>query len=295
MLGPGFATYVLAPAAAGQPHALHRLLEWGMRLWLTAPAAADGLAAAIQIVIGVLLLVPDPRWRRRGLWLSMGWGLLVWVFGEGLGGILQAGASGLGGSPGSVLLYVVLALILLGWREERAGGRRLQVALAAYLAVSALATWRGGAPGVAAALAATVGMPLPVLLADPVRWALTVAANHSAAAVAVAVAVPAVLALFWFRRRPSPGLWEATALWLFITWWAGMGFGVLGGFGTDPNTAPLAGTLWAGGAQGSLDGPRERAVPTAPPGRQRISPEEIPWSPADVSVTGIRETGRGHS
>lgn len=83
-----FVHSVLRPAAAGQPEILHRLLVLGMHLWSRMPVMADLGAAVIQIVIGTVLLLLSSRWRRWGLYLSMGWGLAVWGMGEGLGGVL---------------------------------------------------------------------------------------------------------------------------------------------------------------------------------------------------------------
>jgi hypothetical protein len=43
----------------------------------------------------------------------------VWWFGEGLGGVLNGGASPVNGGPGAVILYALLAVLL--WPADRAG------------------------------------------------------------------------------------------------------------------------------------------------------------------------------
>ena len=37
------------------------------------------------------------------------WAIVIWIFGEGLGGIPESGVSLLTGFPGSVLIYIILA------------------------------------------------------------------------------------------------------------------------------------------------------------------------------------------
>ena len=44
--------------------------------------------------------------------LSIVWAVLVWWFGEGLGGIFTGAATPLGGGPGAVFFYAVLAVLL---------------------------------------------------------------------------------------------------------------------------------------------------------------------------------------
>lgn len=48
-------------------------------------------------------------WPRLGIWLSVIWGVVVWVAGEGLGAIF-VGGGWLSGSPGSVIRYVARAM-----------------------------------------------------------------------------------------------------------------------------------------------------------------------------------------
>jgi hypothetical protein len=59
--------------------------------------------ATIQLAIGAGLLFP--RAVRPALVTSFFWAIGVWVFGEGLGGLLLGSASALSSAPGSVFLY----------------------------------------------------------------------------------------------------------------------------------------------------------------------------------------------
>ena len=55
----------------------------------------------------------------------MGWGLVVWVFGESFGGIFAPGLTWLFGAPGAALAYcaagALLALPEQNWRTPRLG------------------------------------------------------------------------------------------------------------------------------------------------------------------------------
>lgn len=57
---------------------------------------------------------------------------------------------------------------------------------------------------------------------------------------ALLVAVFFGIAILTLVSRPERVEWMGMSLAvLFVLWWIGMDFGVLGGVGTDPNTAPL--------------------------------------------------------
>jgi hypothetical protein len=108
MLGTGFATQVIAPAAAGQPAFVAVPIHWEVSLIAAHPLAWDVPFAAVQLLIGLGLLVP--RTTRLALAVSVPWSLGVWFFGEGLSGLASGHPSLLTGAPGSVLLYGLLAL-----------------------------------------------------------------------------------------------------------------------------------------------------------------------------------------
>jgi hypothetical protein len=67
------------------------------------------------MAIGLALL--HPRCYRLGLALSVMWGLAVWCFGQGLGGLLTGTASPLTGAPGAAVIYLLVSLIL--WPADR--------------------------------------------------------------------------------------------------------------------------------------------------------------------------------
>ena len=91
---------------------------------------SSGYAAAaavwIQIGIGVwLLTAARGRWSRLGGLASVGWGLIIWVFGEAFAGIFAPGLTWLFGAPGAALLYCVAgALVAFGPRLPPTGWAR---------------------------------------------------------------------------------------------------------------------------------------------------------------------------
>ncbi len=123
MFTDSFVRHVIAPAAAGQPLVVSGGINFGIHIFLSHAVFFNSLIAIIQLGIGVLILRKQTV--RLGLILSVFWGLFVWYFGEGLGGMLGGHALLLMGAPGAALLYAVLALGVMPQtdREEQSKGR----------------------------------------------------------------------------------------------------------------------------------------------------------------------------
>lgn len=135
MFGRGFAEQIIAPTAEGQPPVVAGGVHWATTLILTHPAVYDAVFAAIQIALGIGLLVPATV--RLALAASIGWALGVWYFGEGLGGIASGHAMMLTGAPGAALLYAVLAVGL--WPRGR------NFAVAPWISIAWAILWIGSA------------------------------------------------------------------------------------------------------------------------------------------------------
>jgi hypothetical protein len=115
MFTKAFGQQALAPTAEGNPGWIGDSILWSARIVEANPILANAAFATLQLAIGLAI-----AWRRSlraGLAVSIVWSLLVWWFGEGLGGLLTGGASALAGAPGGVLLYLVLAILL--WPTEK--------------------------------------------------------------------------------------------------------------------------------------------------------------------------------
>jgi hypothetical protein len=94
-------------------------LESRIEPFVTTHAWGCNLAcAAVQLAVGLAIC-----WRpttRAALGASVGWALVVWLFGESAGGLFSPGASALTGAPGAALLYALLAMLVWPPRENGA-------------------------------------------------------------------------------------------------------------------------------------------------------------------------------
>ena len=141
MFGRGFAEQVIAPAGDGQPRFVSSGVHWAADLVASAPVAWDPAFAAVQLVIGVGLLLPGTV--RLALLASLAWSVGVPFFGEGLGGLASGHADLLTGAPGAVLLYAVLALGV--WPPPRVAHAAVDERPAGWLPLAWAVVWVGGA------------------------------------------------------------------------------------------------------------------------------------------------------
>jgi hypothetical protein len=205
--------------------------------------ANDLVVTWLQILLGALIMAGgETRWRRLGLWVSIGWSLLVWGIGEGLGGLLAHGGC-LTGSPGSALLYGMIAGVLLlsdrWWMapDWEAGWRRAFTALW----VSALVWqiwppdgWWSPTQGLAPYIRLMAAIPQPGWMSAPLwAWAALVARAPVAWNATLSLLFLG-LALAWTFRGQRWWTWVATLLIVVGTWWLGQDGGAWGGVGTDP-------------------------------------------------------------
>jgi len=247
MFGRGFANEILKPTAQGNPHLIAQPVLWSAHLVLEHPALCNTIFALTQLLLALGLF-----WRRSvkvALVGTVGWSLVVWWLGEGLGGVLTGSAAPLMGSPGAVILYALLALLL--WPAADHAGRSLAetsiihragplawVLLWGSQAYFALLPANDSPQALHEMLTAMAdGEPQPIAALDRLLARLLV--HHSAfgpglgalfALCALAVLVPPRLA------KPLYSL----AMGLAVITWVGQDFGeILTGQGTDLNSGPL--------------------------------------------------------
>jgi hypothetical protein len=256
---------VWQPAAQG-PHWLASWVAGSIRLAEPHLALFNAGLAAIELAIGAALLGGPRGAARAAAWVSLVFAAAVWVFGEGMGGLLAPGATLLSGAPGSALLYALGAAALLapdGWRL-RLGGAALQAGTAIVVAtllagaILQLQPEFWGGVGLSAPVASNFMMPQP----GPLRAAIGAAAGLAVRApAAVNLLLMATLLSVALALVAAPAdtavLGLALAL-LSLLWVTAEDAGMLfSGMATDPNTMPVMAVLLISGWAGARreDGP----------------------------------------
>lgn len=221
-----FTARVILPAAAGQPHWLASLIRWGAAMATPHIALCNLAFAGIQLALGTLLLLD--RCRRWSLAASVAWGLFVWIFGEGLGGLLAGNALTLSGAPGAGLLYGLASVAVWpagtaqGWAPWAA--RFGQISLAGVWLVGCALL---GAPG---ALASALAFP----------WALHAIQPIAVTFRGVLFGVQGALGVALLTGGRAAWPVRASIILALLFWWLGQDFGqVWTPLGTDLNSGPL--------------------------------------------------------
>jgi cytochrome oxidase Cu insertion factor (SCO1/SenC/PrrC family) len=251
----GLVRNTIQPSAATSPGWVRDLVNDGTRIWNYHPIPAATASVWIQVGIGVALLVaPRGTWSRLAGLAGVGWGLVVWIFGEAFGGIFAPGLSWMFGAPGAVLFYCVAgALVALPerfWTTPRLGRIILRLTGAFFLGMALLQAWPGrgfwqgqaiprATPGTVTAMVGQMAQtPQPTVLSSLVRDFATFDAAHGwgvnlfvvvALAVVGAGLVSARAALV--RGALVVAVVIGVADWIFV-----QDLGFVGGTGTDPNS-----------------------------------------------------------
>ena len=292
----GLASNVTQPAADGSPGWVRGLVGFAAQGWAYHPVSAAAAAVWIQVGIGIwLLTAARGPWSRLGGLASVGWGLLVWIFGEAFGGLFAPGLSWLFGAPGAAFLYAVagglIALPDRAWAGRRLGRGVLAVTGVFLAGMALLQAWPGRGfwsgtagrqPGNLASMVQGMGQTSqPGFLSSWVNGFGTFAAGHGFAVnlVVVVALAAAGLALASGQRallRPALGLLLVlcAADWVLV-----QDLGVFGGLGTDPNSMiPFA--LVAVGGYLAVAAPAPAIVTAAAAGRPRAAaPPAAPGEP----------------
>lgn len=262
----GLANDVVAPASNGVPAWLHAVVFTGIGIWNNHPVALAVATAWIQVGIGVALLVSNATVGRVAAALSVVWASMVWLVGNGAGGIFSTVNSILFGWPGASLFYVVAGVWLaLDQRRfarhfARFTNRGLSVLLVGATVIQALPSrgfWRGGNDNALTRMSAYMTRtPQPHWLA----W-ITVKGGVIAGTMGGGFNL---LVIFWLLVC-AVGLWFAGARgWRWPTrtlvigctifWVLAQDAAIFGGLATDLNSlVPLAALAWCAD-------PRERAA-----------------------------------
>jgi len=309
----GLPSQVIEPTAASSPGWVQHLVNIGGTTWSYHPMQAGASAVWIQVGIGIWLIVAvrGPLSRLAGL-VSVGWGLVVWVFGESFGGIFAPGLTWLFGAPGAVLIYAVAgALIALperAWRSRwlgrlmTAGPGTFLIGMAVLQAWPGRGFWQGishGQPGTLAGMTSTMAQtPQPGFLAAWINAFTTFDEAHGFAVNLFVVAALAVTGAAFLSGRPRlirPVLIGFTVLCL-ADWVLIEDLGFLGGLGTDPNSMIPMVLLAAAGYLAVARAPAEAAEPASSPAaaaswRDRLRIAAAPRTLASASIGSVASVG----
>ena len=250
----GLPSGVIQPSASGSPGWVQHLVNTGVTIWSNHPIQAASATVWIQVGIGLWLLVaPRGRWSRFGGLASVGWGLLVWAFGEAFGGLFSPGVTWLFGAPGAVLFYcaagILIALPERAYATARLGRIVLALSGLFLIGMAALQAWPGrgfwqGHGGTLTGMVRSMAQThQPGFLSSWVTSFGSLVAAHGWAVnlfVVVALATIGGLLLSGRPRLSLVGLIALVPLCL-ADWILVEDLGFLGGLGTDPNSMlPMA-------------------------------------------------------
>jgi len=306
----GLATQVIEPIAAASPAWVQHLVNWGGTAWSYHPIEAGAAAVWIQVGIGAWLIVASRgAWSRLAGLASVGWGLVVWVFGESFGGIFAPGLSWLTGAPGGVLVYVAAgALIALpegAWRSPRLGRLLLAGLGLFFIGMAVLQAWPGrgfwegrvhGAAGTLAGMVQTMSAtPQPRFLSSLLASFGSFATRAGFAVnlfVVIALAAAGAIFLTGRPRLVRYAVWFGIAFCL-ADWVLVQDLGFLGGLGTDPNSMIPLILLFSAGYLTLSPAPHEVTVPAVATAAEETA--EAGGAGASTGGAGASTGGAGGS
>ncbi|HEY7429598.1 MAG TPA: SCO family protein [Streptosporangiaceae bacterium] len=287
----GLPSQVIEPTAASSPHWVQAVVNWAGTAWSYHPMQAGASAVWIQVGVGVWMLAAarGPLSRLAGL-VSVGWGLVVWAFGESFGGIFAPGLTWLFGAPGAVLVYCVAgALIALPERARRSRlpGQVVMAGLGVFLlGMAVLQAWpgrgfwqgtAGGQPGTLASMTAAMApTPQPHLFTALISAFTAFDEGHGFAVNLFAVLALAMTGAVFVSRRPrlirpvlAGFIVVCLADWVLIE-----DFGLFGGLGTDPNSMVPFALLATAGYLALARAPAEATVTATAPADAEVAGAE---------------------
>jgi cytochrome oxidase Cu insertion factor (SCO1/SenC/PrrC family) len=280
----GLPSSVITPAASSSPGWVQHLTNAGTTIWSNHPVTAASATVWIQVGIGIFLLVaPRGYWSRAAGAASVGWGLMVWVFGEAFGGIFGSGTSWLFGTPGAALFYVVAgALVALpetSWDSGRLGKGLVRGMGAFFVGMGILQAWpgRGSWSGGAHASSASGSLNTmvsqmsqvsqPSVFASWVRSFGSFQSGHGwlVNLVIVVLLIGVGVAFLSGNLRVVRVGVIVGSVFCLATWVLIQDFGFFGGLGTDPNSMIPMALVFTGGYVAMARLPARVPVTEAPP------------------------------
>ena len=235
-----FLPYVIIPMMTSTSGSLYNIILFGVNIWSLHPVIFNAMAAVTQLFIGIGLLI---KLNKKGnvliLIVSSAWSLILWIFGEGFGGIFQAGSSFLSGLPGSALVYLIISIYLLlviaGYEIKWV----IPVFMAALFSISfilqaipASQFWSGYS--LSRIPYNLIFLYQPRFLSDSFLYFTNTFITYDFYWNLFFSVYFAVCAFAWLYRPFFAAL--LTIPITLFSWWVGQDFGIVSGYGTDPNS-----------------------------------------------------------
>jgi hypothetical protein len=241
---------MLNGVAPGNPTWIAHTITWNASSVVQhQPILTNTIFAGIQFLIAFGI-----AWRRTvrpALVLSIVWSLGVWWFGEGFGGLFHGAATPLGGGPGAVLFYALLAVLLWPSKGPNApfvAARTIGVraAKAVWLGVWLLlallsVVGNGRSPQFLQGLVASLDNSRLGWLTRLDRWTEAVLLHHGSTVAVLLALFCVIVAASVYLPPKARQVILAVAVVTFAVVWVGVEDvgGILAGGATDPNSGPV--------------------------------------------------------
>lgn len=254
----GLANDVVAPGAQGTPTWLHVLMFSGIGIWNTHPVALAVATAWLQVGLGILLFVSNARVGRIAGVVSAAWAGLIWLVGNGAGGVFSPTNSILFGWPGATLFYVAAGLWLAVSNDRFnrtftplvTKGMSILLLIAAVLQIlPSHEFWHGGNTNALTTMSESMAR-----IAQP-HWLAWTVTKTGVVAGTMGGGFNLIV-IFWLLLTAA-GLWISNrrqwhwATWslifgALIIWVVGQDMAIFGGLATDVNSMlPMAWIAWS--------------------------------------------------
>jgi hypothetical protein len=249
MFSIDFISNIMKPSIAISPSFIGALSNWTLTFVTPRIALFNWLFTITQFVVAFALLGGLLRRNqnliRAGLLLSIGWGMVVWVAGEGTSGVFTGNGTLFTGAPGSVFLYIAIAVFYLlpdSWWQlgDRFCLPRDFLALVfLYGGVAQVVTpgfW--GSRGISILIVGQASMA-PSWMINTMLPLVSLTHQYPVISNAVLAASFLALAGLLYGRKPKTLGFLFMIPVLGVVWYWGQAFGgIFSGMGTDPNTIP---------------------------------------------------------
>ncbi|MGA7087798.1 MAG: hypothetical protein WA695_05790 [Candidatus Dormiibacterota bacterium] len=244
-----FVSNIMKPSIAIAPSFIGTIANWSLGFVTPHIALFNWLFMITQFVIAFALLGGLVRHNhnliRAGLLLSIAWGMVVWVAGEGTSGVFTGNGTMFTGAPGSVFLYMSVAVFYLlpdkWWqlRDRFCLPRDFLAIVFLYGGIAQAVTpgfW--GPHGIAVLIEGQASMA-PSWMINTMTPLVTLTQQYPAISNAVLAASLFALAGLLYGRNPKTLGFLLLVPVLGAIWYWGQAFGgIFSGMGTDPNTIP---------------------------------------------------------